>query len=82
MTSLKKYKILDIDPYLKPYKDDINNKPIKGVANNYSHHHNPTTLGDMATYFVYNGSITRERMLQLFAEGLRKFDINYSFHFD
>ena len=62
-------------------KDDIYNKPIQGVANNYSHHHNPTTLGDMATYFVYNGSITTERMLELFAEGLRKFDINYAFHF-
>lgn len=62
-------------------KDDVYNKPIKGEPNNYSHHYNPTTLGDMATYFVYNGSITTERMLELFMEGLRKFDINYAFHF-
>lgn len=62
-------------------KDDVYNKPIKGEPNNYSHHYNPTTLGDMATYFVYNGSITTERMLELFMEGLREFDINYAFHF-
>ena len=61
-------------------KDEFNEK-IKDTPNNYSHFFNPTTLGDMATYFVYNGSITIERMLQIFAEGLRKFNIDYKFHF-
>jgi hypothetical protein len=42
---------------------------------------NPMRLGDMVTYFVYNGSITIERMIELFSEGLNKYKINYPFHF-
>ena len=43
--------------------------------------YNFMVLGDMVTYFVYNGSITTKRMIEIFVEALKKFDINYSFHF-
>ena len=51
-------------------------KTING--NNY----NPMILGDMATYFVYNNSITIERMLEIFVNALKEYDINYKFHFN
>ena len=35
----------------------------------------------MVTYFVHNGSISTNRMIEIFAESLKKFNINYSFHF-
>lgn len=42
---------------------------------------NPIILGDMATYFVYNNSITTTRMIEIFKTGLEKFNISYPFHF-
>ena len=51
---------------------------ITGINGNY---YNPMTLGDMVTYFVYNGSITEERFVCLAIDAMRKYNINYSFHF-
>lgn len=39
------------------------------------------TLGDMATYFVYNGSISIERFVELSVQAMRKYDLSYGFHF-
>ncbi|MBQ8909279.1 MAG: hypothetical protein IJY90_03240 [Clostridia bacterium] len=38
-------------------------------------------LGDMLTFFVYNGSITIQRMLEIFATALTRCNISYPFHF-
>lgn len=46
-----------------------------------SNHFNPMILGDMITYFVYNKSISTERMLELFSSSLAKFNVSYPFHF-
>ena len=46
-----------------------------------SNYFNPMILGDMVTYFVYNKSITSERMVELFSQSLKEFNINYPFHF-
>lgn len=51
-------------------KKDFNN-------NNY----NPMVIGDLATFFVYNNSISTKRMLQIFSEAMNKYKITYSFHF-
>ena len=42
---------------------------------------NPMILGDMVTYFVYNHSITTNRMLELFQYAIKKYNLEYSFHF-
>jgi len=39
-------------------------------------------LGDMITYFVYNNSITTERMIDIFSQELDKKGIDYPFHFN
>lgn len=44
-------------------------------------HHNPMILGDMMTFFVHNGSISTDRMLEIFAESLQAVNIDYPFHF-
>ena len=62
-------------------KDKNNRKYVFGEKFINGNIYNPMYVGDMVTYFVYNGSISTERMLELFAEGLKIFDINYSFHF-
>ena len=59
----------------------FNRKLVMGEAMKNGNLYNPMILGDMATYFVYNGSITTDRMLELFATGLKECDINYPFHF-
>ena len=61
--------------------DQTYNSKRKDVAVKNGNNYNPMILGDMVTFFVHNGSISSERMLHLFAEALRKFNINYSFHF-
>jgi hypothetical protein len=38
-------------------------------------------IGDMVTYFVYNNSITTNKMINLFQYALKKYNIDYSFHF-
>ena len=43
--------------------------------------YNPMILGDMATYFTYNNSITIERFVEIVLSAMQDFDINYSFHF-
>lgn len=62
-------------------KDDNNRKRIGCEEFINGNIYNPMWLGDMVTYFVYNGSISTERMMEIFAQGLRDFNINYSFHF-
>lgn len=61
-------------------KDKKNNPPsnYSKVNNNLN---NPMILGDMATYFVYNHSITTKRMNEIFKTALDKFNISYPFHF-
>ena len=44
-------------------------------------HHNPLILGDMMTFFVHNGSISTDRMLEIFTESLQAVNIDYPFHF-
>lgn len=58
------------------------NKKLE-VTNNIQNmnHFNPMILGDMMTFFVHNGSISTDRMLEIFAESLEKANINYPFHF-
>ena len=51
-------------------------KPMKN-----GNYYNPMVLGDMATYFVRNNSISTDRMLEIFATGLREYNIDYPFHF-
>ena len=63
-------------------KDKFNVKyPNNGDRVHNGNVYNPMILGDMATYFVYNNSISIQRMLQIFAQGLREFNIEYPFHF-
>ena len=62
-------------------KDKFNRKLNLAKPAINGNNYNPMILGDMATYFVHNGSITTERMLQIFAMALRKFNICYQFHF-
>lgn len=62
-------------------KDEFNYRELIGNAKLNGNLQNPMRLGDMIAYFVYNGSINNERMIQLFVDALNKFNINYSFHF-
>ena len=62
-------------------KDRFNQKLENDTLILNSNVFNPMILGDMVTYFVYNNSITPERMLELFANNLKQFNINYPFHF-
>ena len=50
----------------------------KGINGNLC---NPMILGDMATYFLYNNSITVERIIEIILLAINEFDINYAFHF-
>ena len=61
--------------------DKFNNKLEFDTPILNSNYFNPMILGDMVTYFVYNKSITSERMVELFSQSLREFNINYPFHF-
>jgi len=59
---------------------------LKSLDYNYYHifngnNYNPMILGDNCTYFVINGSIITERMIEIFCEALNEYNINYSFHF-
>ena len=60
-------------------KDKYNNKLTPNSQNNNLN--NPMILGDMVTYFVYNGSITQNRMIEIFKVSLKKHNIQYPFHF-
>lgn len=62
-------------------KDQFNRHNVDREMLRNGNLRNPMRLGDMITYFVYNGSISCERMIELFAEGLRKYNIEYPFHF-
>lgn len=42
---------------------------------------NPMILGDMVTYFVYEDSISSQRMIELFCENMKLYNISYPFHF-
>lgn len=61
--------------------DEFNSKLRKSGGYINGNNYNPMILGDMVTFFVYNHSITKERMLQIFAKGLKDFNIGYPFHF-
>ena len=63
-------------------KDKNNKTRLDGRKIINGNLYNPMTLGDMATYFVYNGSISTERFLELSVQAMRKFNISYSFHFN
>lgn len=63
-------------------KDKFNQKfniTTPKIDNNF---YNPMILGDMITLFVYENSITSQRMLEIFISALKICDINYSFHFN
>ena len=61
-------------------KDQHNNSPLN--FNKFNNNlNNPMILGDMATYFVYNNSISTKRMIEMFKTALDKFNISYPFHF-
>lgn len=62
-------------------KDEFNKRETNGIEVLNGNLKNPMRLGDMVAYFVHNGSITTERMLELFSQGLNQYDINYPFHF-
>lgn len=62
-------------------KDKFNNKLELDTPILNSNYFNPMILGDMVTYFVYNKSITSERMLELFSQSLKEYNISYPFHF-
>ena len=69
-----KTKIVLEDDFNKPYF--VNGHD--GIDKNIN---NPMVLGDNVTYFVYNGSISEERMIELFSKGLEKYNLNLSFHY-
>ena len=62
-------------------KDTLNRKLdiTQPIENN--NEYNPMILGDMLTFFVYNGSITTPRMLEIFSTALTTCNIGYPFHF-
>lgn len=60
-------------------KDHFNINDKSGVDGNRN---NPITLGDNVTYFTFEGSISTDKMIELFVEGLNIFNINYPFHFN
>lgn len=60
---------------------DENNKTRNGRIGINGNLYNPMTLGDMATYFVYNDSISIERFVELSVQAMRKYDLSYGFHF-
>lgn len=62
-------------------KDENNKSILGGRIGINGNLFNPITLGDMATYFVYNGSISSERFLELSVQAMRKYNITYPFHF-
>ena len=62
-------------------KDEFNLKPVPLKNRLDGNIYNFMVLGDMATYFVHNGSISTSRMIEIFVEALNEFNINYSFHF-
>ena len=66
-------KILLNDEFNQKYKFE---NTLKNANNN-----NPILLGDMATYFVYNNSISTQRMIELFVMGLKQYNIDFLFHF-
>lgn len=62
---------------------DSNNQHIglferKGINGNL---YNPMVLGDMAAYFVYNGSITVDRFMEIAITAMKEYNITYPFHF-
>ena len=62
---------------------DGNNQHIglferKGINGNL---YNPMVLGDMAAYFVYNGSITADRFMEIAITAMKEYNITYPFHF-
>ena len=63
-------------------KDENNKSIIGGRIGINGNLYNPIKLGDMATYFVYNGSISTDRFLELSVLAMRKYNISYSFHFN
>ena len=63
-------------------KDKFNKRYSFGMGVQNGNEINPMILGDMMTFFVYNQSISSERMLELFIDGLRKLGIDYPFHFN
>ncbi len=62
-------------------KDKFNRKFEITKSRENNNEYNPMILGDMLTFFVYNGSITTQKMLEIFATALTMCDINYPFHF-
>ena len=88
----KFFKLLDVVYHLLEQEEINTNKKIllkdtlnqkfditKPRVNN--NEYNPMILGDMLTFFVYNKSITTERMAEIFVIALQKYNIEYSFHF-
>ena len=49
----------------------------KGINGNL---YNPMVLGDMSAYFVYNGSITTDRFVELAVSDMKEYGITYPFH--
>jgi len=83
--------LLDDDKNVKPIYAptfEIKNEEDLNYFKKYSSVHwngnllNPMQLGDMITYFVYNNSITTERMIDIFSQELDKKGIDYPFHFN
>ena len=90
--STKFFKLIDCIYFLLEQEEINTNKRIllkdkfnckfdvtKPIKNN--NEYNPMILGDMFTFFVYNGSITTKRLLEIFSTALTTCNINYSFHF-
>lgn len=50
----------------------------KGINGNL---YNPMVLGDMAAYFVYNGSISIDRFMEIAITAMKEYNITYPFHF-
>ena len=88
----KFFKLLDVVYHLLEQEEINTNKKIllkdtlnqkfditKPRVNN--NEYNPMILGDMLTFFVYNDSITTQRMLEIFSTALNMCNINYPFHF-
>ena len=63
-------------------KDANNKSRIGGRMGINGNVYNPITLGDMATYFVYNRSISVDRFIELCVFAMKKYDLPYSFHFN
>ncbi len=63
-------------------KDDNNKSRTGNRIGTNGNLYNPIILGDMVTYFVYNGSISVERFLELGVSAMKKYNLPYSFHFN